>query len=135
MSRQRNSNLFILAVFFGFFALCLTAAVPDITNTYSSLFDRYEVTGTVEAPPTSKMRISGGEGVVSGSEKYAVRIDGTIYNCTNTQCSQLAVGRGGSPPRLHRRRPGDQPHGRLRCASKERGAYPSRSRPLGHTLN
>ena len=62
------------------------------TNSFNYMANRHVVTGVVEAPVTSKMRISGSSDSISGSEKYAVRIDGSIYNCTNTQCSQLQVG-------------------------------------------
>jgi len=61
-------------------------------NPVASAVARYDVNGTVESAPSSKMSMIMTKEGGSGSQKYAVRVDGTIYNCSSTQCSQLVEG-------------------------------------------
>jgi MFS superfamily sulfate permease-like transporter len=96
MSRYSRTNGMesILIITLGLTVLVgiATAIVPSVVNTTNYVTNRHTVKGTVEAVPSSKLTLGGSNGKVTGAEKYAVRIDNKIYNCTNTQCSQLQPG-------------------------------------------
>jgi hypothetical protein len=66
-------------------------AVPCV-NVWNETMERYDVTGTVQAVPTSRMRISGDAQRVRGAEKYAIFLEDRIVNCSSTQCGALVPG-------------------------------------------
>lgn len=76
---------------FKFVRLLATAMLLCACNQVNSCIDRYEITGTVTAPPEGKT--FGSEGGLT--EKFSIRLKiGTaerIVNCSSTQCASLAV--------------------------------------------
>jgi hypothetical protein len=92
---NRDETLMVWVIHGGTFLVAgavLVMFLPILVNGWSSIAGRYEVIGTVEGAPASKMSFTSGEKGTSGSQKFSLNLGDRIVNCSSTQCSALVPG-------------------------------------------
>lgn len=83
----------IVPAFIAFvFALLLLAFAATLPNVKSSIFNRYDLVGTVDSPIGTKFTVSENSGTSKASFALQTAADKVIVNCNSTQCFSLQEG-------------------------------------------